>query len=88
MNVYKSIGNKRDTQMSTMYIIHKSIMYENHIKIYVQVKDLDYSTRYNYLIFYRLQISLSLRKQTSKFSRLSSYLSKSYFINIYKTIFA
>lgn len=74
--------------MSTMYIIHKSIMYENHIKIYVQVKDLDYSTRYNYLIFYRLQISLSLRKQTSKFSRLSSYLSKSYFINIYKTIFA
>lgn len=74
--------------MSTMYIIHKSIMYENHIKIYVQVKDLDYNTRYNYLIFYRLQISLSLRKQTSKFSRLSSYLSKSYFINIYKTIFA
>lgn len=88
MNVYKSIGNKRDTQMPTMYIIHKSIMYENHIKIYVQVKDLDYNTRYNYLIFYRLQISLSLRKQTSKFSRLSSYLSKSYFINIYKTIFA
>lgn len=35
MNDYKSIGNKRDTQMSTMYIIHKSIMYENHIKIYV-----------------------------------------------------